>query len=68
MLILSHHLQVALNLGMEGKLVQLEFSTAFDRVSRSDLFKVRSIGVRVQFLSILSGFLRDRRQCVRLDG
>ena len=30
---LSHYLRVALNRGMEGKLVQLNFLTAFDRIS-----------------------------------
>ena len=29
----SHHLQVALDTGMEGRLVQLDVSAAFDRVS-----------------------------------
>ena len=33
LLTLSHSLQIALDKGMEGKLVQLEFSAAFDRVS-----------------------------------
>ena len=42
---LSHHLQVALNSCMEGRLVQLEFSADFDRVGhRALLYKLRSIG------------------------
>ena len=66
---LFHHLQVALDMGMEGRLVQLDFSAAFDRIIHCDLlYKLRSIGVGVQFLFIVSEFLSDRRQRVRLDG
>ena len=69
MLTKSHRLQVALNKGMEGRLIQLDFSRAFNRVSRrSLLYKLRSIGVGRQFLSIVSDFISDRKQCVRLDG
>ena len=68
MLILSHHLKVALDRGMEERLVQLDFSAAFDRVSHCGLvFKLRSTGVGGQFLSIVSKFLSYRRQRVRLD-
>ena len=69
LLTLSHILQVAFDRGMEGRLVQLNFSTTFDRVSHSGLlYKFRSIGVGGQFLSIVSKFLSDIRQRVRLDG
>ena len=51
---------------MEGRLVQLNFSTAFDRGNhRCLLHKLRSIGVGGQFLSILSEFFSDKRQRVR---
>ena len=51
---LSHHLQVALGRDVEGRLVQLDFSAAFARVShRGLLYKLRSISVGRQFLSIL---------------
>ena len=54
LLTLSHYLQIALNRGMEGRLVQLNFSTAFDKVRHRALFyKLRSIGVEGQFLSIV---------------
>ena len=54
---------------MEGRLVQLDFSAAFDRVSHRGLLrKLSSIGVGGQFLSIVSEFLSNRRQHVRLDG
>ena len=51
---------------MEGRLVQLDFSAAFDRVShRGMLHKLRSICVGEQFLFVVSS---DRRQRVRLEG
>ena len=54
---------------MEGRVIQLSFSAVFDRVGhRSPLHELRSIGVGEQFLSILSEFLSDRRQHIRLDG
>ena len=54
---------------MEGRLIQLDFSAAFDRVShRGLLHKLRSIGVEGQFLSIVSEFSSYRRQRVRLNG
>ena len=63
LLILSLHLQVALNRGKEGRLVQLDFSAAFDRVSHcGPLYKLSSIGVGGQYLSIVSEVLYDRRQ------
>ena len=50
LLTLSYHLQVALNGGMEGSLIQLNFSAPFDRVShRGLLHKMRSLGVGGQF-------------------
>ena len=54
---------------MEGRLVQLDFSAAFVEVNhRGLLYKLRSIGVGGQFLSIVSQFLSGRRQRVCLDG
>ena len=50
---------------MEGRLVQLDFSAAFDGISHCGLwYQLRSIGVERQFLSIVSKFLRDGRQLV----
>ena len=47
LVLLSHHLQAALNRGTEGRLAQLDFSTAFDRVSRRGLlYKLRPIGMK----------------------
>ena len=51
---------------MEERLVQLSFSAAFDRVSRCGLlYKLRSIGVREQLLSIVrSSLVIERSTCV----
>ena len=58
LLTLSHSLQVALDRG----LVQLGFSPAFDKVSHCDpLYKLMSIGVGGQFLSIVPEFLNSAR-------
>ena len=59
LLTFSHQLRVALDRGIGGRLVQLHFSAAFDVVSHCGL---------LQFLFIVSEFLSDRRQRVRLDG
>ena len=54
--------------GHEEKLAQVDFSAAFDKVShRGVLYKLRSIDVERQFLPIVSEFLCDRWQRVRLD-
>ena len=64
---MSRHLHVALDRGMEGRLVQLNFSDAFDRIIyRGLLYKLRSIGIGGQLLYIVLKFLSDRRQRVRL--
>ena len=69
LLTLSHHLQDALNRGMEERLIQLDFSAAFDRVTQCGLlYKLRSIDVGEQFLPLVSKSLSDRRQLVRLNG
>ena len=66
---MSHHLQVALDGIMKERLVRLHFSVAFGRVNHCGLvYKLRTIGVERQFLSIVSEFLIDRRHRVRLDG
>ena len=67
LLTLFHHLQVALDRGMKGRLVKLDFSAAFDRVSPGGQpYKLRSIGVG-QFLSIASEFLCERMQREHLN-
>jgi len=65
----SHVLQSALDHGCEAKLVQIDFSAAFDRVNHEGLlFKLRSVGVGGSFFSVIQQFLTDRRQCVSVDG
>ena len=57
----SYRLQVALDRGMEERLVQFYFSPAYNRLSHCGLlYKPRSIGVG-QFLSIVSEILSGRR-------
>ena len=69
LLTISHHLQKALDAGMESYIVQLDFNAAFDRVSHSGvLFKLKSIGVGGSMLSICREFLSNRRQRVVVDG
>jgi hypothetical protein len=69
LLTVSHHLQVALDRGQEARLVQLDFSSAFDRVSHVCLLsKLRSIGLSGSMLSMIEQFLCGRRQSVFLDG
>ena len=53
---------------MKRRLVQLEVSAAFDRVShRGLLHKLRYIGVGRQLLCTVSEFLSDRKQRESLD-
>ena len=52
----------------ESFIVQLDFSATFDRVSHSDLFKLKSIGVGGSVLSVYREFLSNRSQRVVFDG
>jgi hypothetical protein len=62
LLTVSHHLQAALDRRLEARLVQLDFSAAFDRVSHVGLlYKLRSIGLSGSMLSMVEQFLRGRR-------
>jgi len=65
----SHLLQSSLDKGYEARLVQLDFSAAFDRVNHEGLlFKLRSVGVGGCILSIIQQFLSRRQQCISVDG
>jgi hypothetical protein len=65
----THLLQRALDSGHEARLVQLDFSAAFDSVNHLGLLhKLRSVGVGGSVLSIIENFLSGRRQCVLVDG
>ena len=60
-LFVAHTLQSALEMGQEARIVQIDFSAAFDRVNhRGILFKLCSVGVGGSVLSILTQFLSNR--------
>ena len=69
LLCVSHTLQSALESGQEARIVQIDFSAAFDRVNhRGILYKLYSVGIGGFVLSILAQFLSDRSQHVMVDG
>ena len=69
LLCVSHILQSALDSGQEAKVVQIDFSAAFDGVNHLGiLYKLCSLGIVGSVLSILTQFLSNRSQQVRLDG
>ena len=62
-------LQSALDHGHEAKIVQIDFSAAFDRVNHKGLlFKLKSVGIGGSVFSVIHQFLTDRKQCVSVDG
>ena len=68
-LCVAHILQSALDMGQEARIVQIDFSAAFDRVNLEGiLFKLCSVGVRGSFLSVLTQFLSNRSQYVVVNG
>ena len=65
----SHTLQSALESGQEARIVQIDFSAAFDRVNHLGiLYKLCSVGIGGSVLSILTQFLSNRSQHVLVDG
>ena len=68
LLCVSHTLQSALERGQDARIVQIDFSAAFDRVNHQGiLYKLRSVGIGGSVLSILTQFLSDRSQHVMVD-
>ena len=62
-------LQSAFESGQEARIVQIDFSTAFDRVNHLGiLYKLCSVGIGGSVLSILTQFLSNRPQQVMVDG
>ena len=60
LLCLSHTLQSALQSGQEARIVQIDFSAAFDRVNRQCiLYKLCSAGIGGTVFSILTQFLSN---------
>ena len=57
---MSHSLQSALESGQEARIVQIDFSAAFDRVKHLGiLYKLCSVGIGGSVLSILTQFLSN---------
>ena len=66
---MSHTLQSALESGQEARIVQIDFSAAFDRVNHLGLlYKLCSVGIGGSVLSIFTQFLSNRSQHVIVDG
>ena len=60
LLCMSHTLQSALESGQEARIVQIEFSAAFDWVNHLGiLYKLCSVGIGGFVLSILTQFLSN---------
>ena len=58
LLCMSHTLQSALESGQEVRIVQIDFSAAFDRINHLGiLYKLCSVGIGGSVLSILTQFL-----------
>ena len=69
LLCMSHTLQSALESGQEARIVQIDFSAAFDRVNHLGiLYKLCSVGIGGSVLSVLTQSLSNRSQQVMVDG
>ena len=69
LLCVSHKLQSSLESGQEVRIVQINFSTAVDRVNHQGiLYKLSSVGIGGSVLSVLTQFLSNRSQYVFVDG
>ena len=65
LLCVSHTLQSALDSGQEARIVQIDFSAAFDRVNHLGiLYKLCSVDIGGSVLSILTQVLSNRSQQV----
>ena len=61
LLCFSHTLSSGLESGQEDRIVQIDFSAAFDRVNHLGiLYKLCSVGIGGSVLSILTQFLSNR--------
>ena len=69
LLTVSHLLQKSLDAGCESRVVQLDFSAAFDRVNHAGLiYKLQCVGVGGVLLDVCREFLSERSQKVVVDG
>ena len=65
----SHTLHGALKSGQEARIVQIDFSAAFESVNHLGIiYKLCSLGIGGSVLSILTQFLSSRSQHVMVDG
>ena len=65
---MPHTLQSALESGQEARIVQIDFSAAFERVNHQGiLYKLSSVGIIGSVLSVLTQFLSSRSQYVLVD-
>ena len=65
LLCVSHTLQSALESGQEARIVQIDFTAAFDRVNHQGiLYRLSSVGIGGSVLSVLTQFLTNRSQFV----
>ena len=66
---LTSYMQENLDKGFESRIVQIDFSAAFDLVNHKALiFKLQSLGIGGYILELLRDFLTDRQQRVVIDG
>ena len=69
LLCMSHTLQSALESGQQARIVQIDFSAAFDRVNHLGiLYRLWSMGIGGFVFCILTQFLSKRSQHVMVDG
>ena len=67
-LCMSHTLQSALESGQEARIVQIDFSAAFDSVNyQGILYNLCSLGIGGSVLSILTQFLSNQSQHAMVD-
>ena len=68
LLCMLHTLQSVLENGQEARIVQIDFSAAFDRGNHLDiLYKLSSVGIGGSVLSISTQFLSNRSQHLMVD-
>ena len=68
LLCMSHTLQSALESGQEGRIVQIDFSAAFDRVNHLGILcKLCSVCIEGSVLSVLTQFLSNRSQHIMVE-
>ena len=69
LLCVSHTLQSALESWQAARIVQIDFSAAFERVNlQGILYLLCSVGIGGSVLSLLTQFLSNRSQHVMVDG